>query len=72
MSGASLHETHICRDCGAEITMPYATPDTPTGELERLRDEVRDLEGQLRLARRAEDSLMRVILALQGHREPTP
>ena len=22
------HETHICRNCGAEITLPYAKPDT--------------------------------------------
>ena len=22
-----LHETHVCRDCGAEITLPYAKPD---------------------------------------------
>jgi hypothetical protein len=21
------HETHVCRDCGAEITLPYAKPD---------------------------------------------
>lgn len=21
-----LHETHICRDCGASITVPYASP----------------------------------------------
>jgi hypothetical protein len=22
----TLHETHVCRDCGAEITIPYARP----------------------------------------------
>ena len=31
---AALHETHVCRDCGAEITIPYARaaahrPDVP-------------------------------------------
>jgi hypothetical protein len=25
----TLHETHTCRDCGAEITLPYAQPDAP-------------------------------------------
>ena len=23
---SDLHETHVCRDCGASITIPYATP----------------------------------------------
>jgi hypothetical protein len=24
---SELHETHVCRDCGAEITLPYVRPD---------------------------------------------
>ena len=47
-----LHETHICRDCGAEITVPYVIPpdDTSEGlraaaqEYVRIRDH-EDIEG---------------------------
>lgn len=30
---SDLHETHVCRDCGAEITLPYATPPAEPGRL---------------------------------------
>ncbi len=27
-----LHETHVCRDCGAEITLPYVNVSTQSPE----------------------------------------
>jgi hypothetical protein len=34
----TLHETHVCRDCGAEITLPYAAAPVPDAglDVERL------------------------------------
>jgi hypothetical protein len=31
--GVDLHETHVCRDCGAEITIPYVRPGEKHGVL---------------------------------------
>lgn len=37
-----LHETHVCRDCGAEITMPYATPPSEEATVLYSAAELRD------------------------------
>lgn len=56
---SELHETHTCRDCGAEITIPYVLPGGPrtdAGLRERLLDIGADHEGHRLEVTRAEDS----------------